>query len=123
MLGDHSRLVLSAFLPDGDDEERPGPRSPDPRRIRHPGVGFDDNGAIENAASRGGRSSFESDLLALGVLDTHSRPCYPRTESKVERWHRTLPELLARRPAATLDERELILDAVVTFDPRRRVHR
>jgi transposase InsO family protein len=41
-----------------------------------------DNGAIYNAGSRGGRSGFESDLVAAGVLYKHSRPYPPRPAAR-----------------------------------------
>lgn len=82
-----------------------------------------DNGAIYNANSRGGRSGFESDLIAAGVLYKHSRPYHPQTCGKVERWHRTLKGFLAKRPAATLGELQEILDEVVLYYNDVRPHR
>ena len=60
-----------------------------------------DNGAIYNARARLGRTGFESDLDRLGVLYKHSTPYHPQTCGKVERWHRTLKNFLAKRPANT----------------------
>jgi transposase InsO family protein len=82
-----------------------------------------DNGAIYNATSRGGRSGFESDLVAAGVLYKHSRPYHPQTCGKVERWHRTLKKFLAKRPATTLGELQLILEDVVRYYNDVRPHR
>jgi hypothetical protein len=82
-----------------------------------------DNGAIYNAEARGGRSGFESDLMAAGVLYKHSRPYHPQTQGKVERWHRTLKGFLAKRPAATLGELQMILENVVAYYNDVRPHR
>ncbi|MCU1363733.1 MAG: Transposase [Acidimicrobiaceae bacterium] len=82
-----------------------------------------DNGAIYNAASRGGRSGFESDLIAAGVLYKHSRPYHPQTCGKVERWHRTLKKFLAKHPAATLGELQVVLDEFVRYYNEVRPHR
>jgi transposase InsO family protein len=82
-----------------------------------------DNGAIYNAGSRGGRSGFESDLITAGALYKHSRPYHPQTCGKVERWHRTLKGFLAKRPATTLGELQLILEDVVRYYNDARPHR
>ena len=82
-----------------------------------------DNGAIYNSVSRGGRSGFESDLMAAGVLYKHSRPYHPQTCGKVERWHRTLKGFLAKRPAGTLGELQIVLDEVVRYYNEVRPHR
>lgn len=82
-----------------------------------------DNGAIFNATSRGGRTGFESDLLAAGVLYKHSRPYHPQTCGKVERWHQTLKGFLAKRPSATLDELQGVLDETVRYYNLERPHR
>jgi transposase InsO family protein len=63
-----------------------------------------DNGAIYNARARHGRTGFESDLLDAGVLYKHSTPYHPQTCGKVERWHLTLKQFLAKRPARDLRE-------------------
>jgi transposase InsO family protein len=82
-----------------------------------------DNGTIYNAGSRGGRTGFESDLITAGVLYKHSRPYHPQTCGKVERWHRTLKGFLAKRPAATLGELQVILEDVVRYYNEVRPHR
>ena len=82
-----------------------------------------DNGAIYNARQRGGRSGFENDLLSAGVLYKHSAPYHPQTCGKVERWHRTLKGLLAKRPAGSLEEMQHVLNEVVDYYNRVRPHR
>ena len=82
-----------------------------------------DNGAIFNATRRKGRSGFESDLLAAGVLYKHSAPYHPQTCGKVERWHQTLKGFLDKNPAASLEELQLVLDRVVRYYNEERPHR
>ena len=57
------------------------------------------------------------------MLYKHSRPYHPQTCGKVERWHRTLKGFLAKRPAATLGELQLVLDDVVRYYNEVRPHR
>jgi transposase InsO family protein len=121
---DHSRLVLSirAF---------PTTTMENVRRLfaqtcalyGTPASVLTDNGAIYNAGARGGRTGFESDLITAGVLYKHSRPYHPQTCGKVERWHRTLKGFLAKRPAATLGELQVILEDVVRYYNEVRPHR
>ena len=123
-LDDHSRLVLAirAF---------PTTSMENVRRLftntctlyGTPASVLTDNGAISNAGARGGRSGFESDLITAGVLYKHSRPYHPQTCGKVERWHRTLKKFLAKRPAKTLGELQLILEDVVSYYNDVRPHR
>lgn len=82
-----------------------------------------DNGAIFNATRRGGRSGFESDLLAAGVLYKHSTPYHPQTCGKVERWHQTLKRYLVKNPASSLEELQSVLDRVVLRYNEQRPHR
>jgi len=82
-----------------------------------------DNGAIYNARSRNGRTGFESDLISAGVLYKHSRPYHPQTCGKVERWHRTLKGMLAKRSATTLGELQEVLDEIVEYYNDVRPHR
>ena len=123
-LDDHSRLVLAirAF---------PATSMENVRRLftntcklyGTPASVLTDNGAIYNAGARGGRTGFESDLITAGVLYKHSRPYHPQTCGKVERWHRTLKKFLAKRPAKTLGELQLILEDVVSYYNYVRPHR
>ena len=59
-----------------------------------------DNGAIFNAASRGGRGALVTLLDALGVAYKRARPYHPQTCGKVERFHQTLKRWLAKQPRA-----------------------
>jgi len=123
-LDDHSRLVLSirAF---------PTTSMENVRRLfartcgvfGTPASVLTDNGAIYNAGARGGRTGFESDLITAGVLYKHSRPYHPQTCGKVERWHRTLKKFLAKRPAKTLGELQVILEEVILYYNDVRPHR
>ena len=123
-IDDHSRLVLSIRV-------FPTTSMQSVRRLfAHtcelygtPASVLSDNGAIYNAGARGGRTGFESDLISAGVLYKHSRPYHPQTCGKVERWHRTLKGFLAKRPATTLGELQLILEEVVHYYNNVRPHR
>jgi transposase InsO family protein len=123
-IDDHSRLVLSirAFPTVSVKHVR--------RLFAHtcalygtPASVLTDNGAIYNAGARGGRTGFESDLISAGVLYKHSRPYHPQTCGKVERWHWTLKKFLAKRPAHTLGELQVILEDVVRYYNDVRPHR
>lgn len=123
-LDDHSRLVLAARAfrtVKMDDVRRTFARCC--QVFGAPASLLSDNGAIYNADSRGGRSGFQSDLIAAGVLYKHSRPYHPQTCGKVERWHRTLKGFLDKRPAATLAELQRVLDEVVRYYNEVRPHR
>lgn len=123
-LDDHSRRVLAV-------RAYPTVTSGDVRRLfaqtcerfGTPASVLSDNGAIYNASSRGGRTGFESDLIAAGVLYKHSRPYHPQTCGKVERWHRTLKGFLDKRSAATLAELQVVLEDVVSYYNEVRPHR
>ena len=115
-IDDYSRLVLACDVVTVA-------KVPDVRRIfarcchefATPASVLTDNGAIYNARARLGRTGFESDLDRLGVLYKHSTPYHPQTCGKVERWHRTLKNFLAKRPADTLEELQVVLDEVVRY--------
>jgi transposase InsO family protein len=62
-------------------------------------------------------------LAPLGVGSGHSRPYHPQTNGKVERFHRTLKQRLAARPAAELSELQTHLDAFRFFYNHQRPHR
>lgn len=115
-LDDYSRFVLACDVVTVA-------KVPDVRRIfarcchdfGTPASVLTDNGAIYNARARLGRTGFESDLDRLGVLYKHSTPYHPQTCGKVERWHRTLKNFLAKRPANTLEQLQVVLDDVVRY--------
>lgn len=61
-----------------------------------------DNGAVFTGSYRGGgRVALELVLAARGIGFTHSRPYHPQTCGKVERFHQTLKNWLAKQPPAT----------------------
>jgi transposase InsO family protein len=123
-LDDHSRLALAVrAYPTVTMENVRRLFGQSCERYGTPASVLTDNGAIYNAGSRGGRTGFESDLLAAGVLYKHSRPYHPETCGKVERWHRTLKGFLAKRPAATLGELQVVLEDVVRYYNDVRPHR
>ena len=123
-IDDHSRLIVAA-------EVLVVTRATDVRRVFHeacerygtPASVLTDNGAIFNARSRKGRTGFESDLLAAGVLYKHSRPYHPQTCGKIERWHQTMKRFLAKRPTGSLEELQGVLDEVVRYYNEQRPHR
>jgi transposase InsO family protein len=83
-----------------------------------------DNGAIFNAASRAGRTAFESELLRRSILYKHSRPYHPQTLDKIERWHQTMKKFLAKAGgAADLGELQRQLDDFVRYYNNERPHR
>ena len=82
-----------------------------------------DNGAVFTAAPRGGKVLLQVEMERLGVIAKNSRPYHPQTCGKVERWHRTLKGFLAKRPATTLGELQLILEEVVRYYNDVRPHR
>ena len=90
-IDDHSRLLVAAeacYVTKATDVRQCFQRAC--ARYGTPASVLTDNGAIFSARTRQGRSGFESDLLAAGVLYKHSAPYHPQTCGKVERWHQTL---------------------------------
>ena len=53
-----------------------------------------DNGDGFNSVSSLGPTRFQANLWLLGITTTHGRPHHPQTQGKVERFHRTLEELI-----------------------------
>jgi transposase InsO family protein len=84
-----------------------------------------DNGAIFTGAYRGrGRVALEIELAALHISFRHSRPYHPQTCGKVERFHKTLKQRLAKQPAATTTaELQGQLDTFADYYNQRRPHR
>jgi len=64
-----------------------------------------DNGMVFTTRQRGGRNSFERELVILGITQKNGRPNHPQTQGKVERFQQTLKKWLRAQPAAnTLTE-------------------
>lgn len=83
-----------------------------------------DNGAVFYGAYRKGRTAFEVELEARGIVHQHSRPYHPQTCGKIERFHQTLKLYLARRrPAGSLRTLQAQLDRFVELYNTRRPHR
>lgn len=53
-----------------------------------------DNGDGFNSVTSLGPTRFQANLWLLGIKTTHGRPRHPQTQGKVERFHRTLEELI-----------------------------
>lgn len=67
---------------------------------------------------------FRSNLAALKVKTTNSRPYHPQTCGKVERFHQTLKKWLAARPnPATVAGLQVLLDEFVEIYNTQRPHR
>jgi transposase InsO family protein len=65
-----------------------------------PAAVLTDNGLVYTtrfAGGRGGRNQLETTLAALGIEHRHSRPNHPTTCGKVERFHQTLKQWLAKQ--------------------------
>ena len=83
-----------------------------------------DNGAVFTAVYRHGVVVMESELLALGIIYSHSRPYHPQTCGKVERYHQTLKKWLARhRPVTTVRALQAQLDRFAAYYNTCRPHR
>jgi transposase InsO family protein len=83
-----------------------------------------DNGAVFTAVYRHGVVVMESELLALGIIYSHSRPYHPQTCGKVERYHQTLKKWLARQqPVTTVRALQAQLDRFAAYYNTRRPHR
>ena len=94
-----------------------------------------DNGAVFTGANRGhGWVALERELVALGIASSRSRPYHPQTCGKVERFHQTVKNWLARqtrpRPCPLQSQLDTFADyyntndrtAASTATPRNRVH-
>ena len=126
IIDDHSRLVIGS-------DARTTFKATDVVACFHKAAGrygfpasmLTDNGAIFTGAYRGqGRVALEIELVALHVAFRHSRPYHPQTCGKVERFHQTLKQWLAKQPAvATLDEFQNTLDHFAEHYNTARPHR
>jgi transposase InsO family protein len=90
-----------------------------------PAAVLTDNGAVFAGGPRGGgRVALEVTLTALGVAVRHARPYHPQTCGKVERFHQTLKQWLARHPrAATTADLQGQLDTFRAYYNPQRPHR
>ena len=98
VIDDHSRLCVASrvFV---------STRSPDVVRTLHRAAGqwgypekfLSDNGAIFTASKGGGVGDMEAELLSLGIASKHGRPYHPQTQDKVERFHQTVKQYLAKQ--------------------------
>jgi transposase InsO family protein len=125
ILDDHSRFLISSAA-------RPVYKAGDvvtgfrKAADRHglPASVLADNGAVFTAVYRHGVVVLESELLALGIIYSHSRPYHPQTCGKVERFHQTLKKWLARqRPVSTVRALQTQLDRFAAYYNTRRPHR
>jgi hypothetical protein len=90
-----------------------------------PAAVLTDNGAVFAGGPRGGgRVALEVTLTALGVSVRHARPYHPQTCGKVERFHQTLKQWLARHPrGATTIQLQGQLDTFRAYYNTQRPHR
>src|SRR5277367_68389 len=102
IIDDHSRLCVAsrAFVTT---------RSPDVVRTLHKAAAnwgypkrfLTDNGRIFTTPLGSGLGAMEAELLSLGIETRHSRPYHPQTCGKVERFHQTLKQFIAKQEPAT----------------------
>jgi transposase InsO family protein len=91
LLDDHSRFALT--LTACANEQHTTVKTHLTRVFQHYGLPHSllcDNGSPWGSAGMGGFTSVEAWLLQLGVEPWHGRPRHPRTQGKVERFHRTI---------------------------------
>ncbi|WP_294567901.1 integrase core domain-containing protein [uncultured Arthrobacter sp.] len=126
LLDDHSRLCLRSdarmVFKSADVDHSFGEAA---ARYDDPFGMLSDNGAVFTGRSRrGGRVALEVTLHERGIGFRHSRPYHPQTCGKVERFHQTLKQWLARRPrAATVAELQAQLDEFREYCNTIRPHR
>lgn len=124
-LDDRSRVAIdcSAFLT---------VKAADPVHVLHsasdkfglPASLLSDNAAIFTGRSRRGKVLLELELERLSIVFKHSTPYHPQTCGKVERFHQTLKQFLAKQtPAGSLAELQFQLDAFRDYYNNRRPHR
>lgn len=83
-----------------------------------------DNGMVFTTKQRGGRNSFERELVILGITQKNGRPNHPQTQGKVERFQQTLKKWLRAQPAAaTVKELQAQLDQFTTHYNHERPHK
>ena len=83
-----------------------------------------DNGMVFTTRQRGGRNSFERELVILSITQKNGRPNHPQTQGKVERFQQTLKKWLRAQPAAnTLAELQAQLDQFTAHYNHDRPHK
>lgn len=83
-----------------------------------------DNGMVFTTKQRGGRNSFERELVILGITQKNGRPNHPQTQGKVERFQQTLKKWLRAQPAAnTLADLQAQLDQFTAHYNHDRPHK
>ena len=83
-----------------------------------------DNGMVFTTRQRGGRNSFERELVILGITQKNGRPNHPQTQGKVERFQQTLKKWLQAQPAAnTLADLQAQLDQFTQHYNHDRPHK
>lgn len=92
--------------------------------LGYPASMLTDNGSIFTATARGGVSSLETELFALGIAVKHGKPYHPQTQGKVERFHQTLKRHLASQDLPeTKRQLQAQLDRFVVYYNEVRPHR
>lgn len=85
-----------------------------------------DNGMVYTtrfSGGKGGRNTYETELVQLHVIQKNSRPNHPTTCGKVERFHQTLKKKLrAQPPAQTITQLQTIIDEFVDNYNHHRPH-
>ena len=86
-----------------------------------------DNGMVYTvrfATGRGGRNAFEAELHRLGIVQKNSRPNYPTTYGKVERFQQTTKRWPDQQPApTTIGGLQTLLNTFRTIYNEQRPHR
>ena len=128
-IDDHSRLALSLTA----HSRVTGPIVVDTFRTAienhgSPASTLTDNGLVYttrfSGGGRGGLNGFEKELRKRRIVQKNSRPNHPTTCGKVERFHATVKQWLARQPPAPdLAELQAQLDTFVELFNHQRPHR
>lgn len=82
-----------------------------------------DNGAVYTARHRGGESGFERLLKEHDIGYKNGRPYKPTTQGKVERFHQTQKQFLAKQNCGTIQELQGKLDWFRNYYNTQRPHR
>lgn len=126
LLDDHSRTALAARVCDGPTAAAAWAALCDATAVWGlPANVMSDNGACFTARFlSGGQADFERDLHALGIRHIRSTPGHPQTCGKLERFHQTLKQWLAKQPlAGSPAQLQDQLDRFIAFYNHQRPHR